>query len=250
MTSDPASSSIDLRPDIAEGHSNAWRHIARPGAWWSSAERIAIAHASRNAWDCQVSRDRKAALSPAHVQGEILRTEADSVLSEDVVDTVYRLVTDPARLTRGWLEELIDRGALTHASYVELIGVVTQALSMDVLRLALGQPLDEIPEPETGEPSHYEPPGLAMEEAWVPMIKRQNLGPEEQDLYGKTGNVIRALSAVPEEVRALKRLSSHHYLSIEAMSDFVGGESVGRSIDRAQMELVAGRVSALHECFY
>jgi AhpD family alkylhydroperoxidase len=30
----------------------------------------------------------------------------------------------------------------------------------------------------------------------------------------------------------------------------MGGMETGRAIDRSQMELVAGRVSALNECFY
>lgn len=250
MTTASDRGSVDLRVDIAEGHDHAWQRIARPGSWWSGAERVAIAYTVRAAWNCELCRDRRNALSPAHAQGEHERTDFDAALHDETIDTVHRLVTDPPRLSREWLDALVEGGAFTRSSYVELVAVVTQAVSMDVLRFALGQPLDEIPAPEPGEPSHYEPPGLAMEEAWVPMIKTENLGPDEQDLYGVTGNVVRALSAVPEEVRALKALSSHHYLSIEDMRDFVGGESVGRAIDRAQMELVAGRVSALHECFY
>jgi hypothetical protein len=90
-----------------------------------------------------------------------------------------------------------------------------------------------------------------MEEAWVPMILPENLATAEQDLYRHpTGNVLRAMSAVPEEVRALKALSAAQYIAVEQMRDFVGGERLGRNLSRAQMELVAGRVSALHECFY
>ena len=76
-------------------------------------------------------------------------------------------------------------------------------------------------------------------------------GPEEADLFagmppGAAPNVIRALSLVPDEVRAWVDVSGAQYLSMEEMRSF---EST-RALDRAQIELIAGRVSALNECFY
>ena len=72
----------------------------------------------------------------------------------------------------------------------------------------------------------------------------------EQDLYGdipgRAPNVIRALSLVPDALRTLKDLGAAHYMTPAQMIDLTHG----RSIDRAQIELVAGRVSALRECFY
>ena len=60
-------------------------------------------------------------------------------------------------------------------------------------------------------------------------------------------NVLRALSLVPDAVRQLKELSTAHYLPID---DVVDPRARGPVLSRAQMELVAGRVSALNECFY
>ena len=57
---------------------------------------------------------------------------------------------------------------------------------------------------------------------------------------------IRALSLVPDEVRQLRQLGAAHYLSEEEMIDL----TAGRTLDRRQIELVAGRVSARRECFY
>ena len=72
----------------------------------------------------------------------------------------------------------------------------------------------------------------------------------ESDLFpgGRTGNVVRAMSLVPEAVRLLKTLSAAHYVAM----DLVGqpGTNGDRAISRPQIELVAGRVSALNECFY
>ena len=95
----------------------------------------------------------------------------------------------------------------------------------------------------------YRPPGTRRSEsAWVPMIPWRHPGGSEADLYdGKpTGNVIRAMSLVPDEVRTLKDLSAAHYIAPDAMLDL----SAGRSLDRTQIELLAGRVSVLNECFY
>ena len=61
-----------------------------------------------------------------------------------------------------------------------------------------------------------------------------------------TGNVIRALSLVPDEVRGVKDLLAAHYVPMQRFMDM----TFHRSLSRAQMELVASRVSALRSCFY
>jgi hypothetical protein len=72
---------------------------------------------------------------------------------------------------------------------------------------------------------------------------------KEADLWGDRGaNVLRAFSAVPNAVRDWMMISSAQYLSFEGMANFDSPEN--RSINRMQIELVAGRVSAVNECFY
>ena len=82
------------------------------------------------------------------------------------------------------------------------------------------------------------------------MVPIGGLEPEDADIYGMPGgrapNVIRALSLVPAEVRSWQALGGAQYLSPERMMSM----ETGRALDRAQIELVAGRVSALNECFY
>jgi hypothetical protein len=88
-----------------------------------------------------------------------------------------------------------------------------------------------------------------MEDAWVPMIPEHNNGGAEADLWaqGRSGNVIRAMSLVPDEVRTLSDLSAAHYLPNHRVADPVAR---GEHLDRQQMELIAGRVSALNQCYY
>ena len=107
-----------------------------------------------------------------------------------------------------------------------------------------------LPAPRSGEPSRYRPAAAKPHGAWVPTIAADEAAGAEADLYGNAPivpNIASALSLVPAEVRALRRLSEAHYMGIEHVPDptFQSG-----SLDRMQMELVAARVSALNQCFY
>jgi hypothetical protein len=87
-----------------------------------------------------------------------------------------------------------------------------------------------------------------MDGAYVPMIPASGATGAEADLWHKnqTANVIRALSLVPDAVRMLKKLSNAHYIPFEE----VVNPRFRRHLDRSQIELIAGRVSVLNECFY
>ncbi len=237
---------VPLRPDLVEAHERAWRRLASPGSWWSGAERLAIAAEVRRATDCALCRRRRASISPAATQG-VHDAEPGSVLAPAVVDAVHRVVSDPARLTRALVDDLREAG-LGDGHHVEMLGVVVTVYSIDQLARGLGLEPRPLPPARAGDPSGYEPPGLEADTAWVRMIGERHLGPDERDLWGAMGgNVIRALSLVPDEVRTLKDLSSAHYLPMDTVVDLHAGRD---SLDRAQIELLAARVSALNECFY
>jgi hypothetical protein len=91
-----------------------------------------------------------------------------------------------------------------------------------------------------------------VEAVWVPVMDVRKASREQRALLGtppgvpKVPNVIRALSLVPEQVNAWVQVANAQYLSPDKMLGF----ETGRAIDRAQMELVAGRTSSLNECFY
>jgi hypothetical protein len=239
---------VPVRDDLPAAHRRAWERLARAGAWWSGAQRVAIAAEVRRAADCGLCAARLAALSPYAVPGE---HEATPALSAPAVDAVHRLTTDPGRLTRAWFDATAARG-LGDGEYVELLGVVVTVVSIDSFCRGLGVPPHPLPEPVAGAPTRARPAAARLEEAWVPMLpNRRHVGPEA-DLWGespggRTGNVIRALSLVPDEVRTLKDLSAAHYMTTPEMMDL---RSPRHSLDRRQVELIAGRVSALRGCFY
>jgi len=64
----------------------------------------------------------------------------------------------------------------------------------------------------------------------------------------RSANVIAAMSLVPDAVRLLRTQSAAMYLE---MSDIGNPASNGdRALSRPQIELIAGRVSAINDCFY
>ena len=84
----------------------------------------------------------------------------------------------------------------------------------------------------------------------VPTVPPDGAIGKEADLWPpmRTANVVRALSLVPNALRDWRAIASAQYLSFAGMQNFVQDEA--RSLTRMQMELIAGRVSAVNECFY
>lgn len=236
-------------PDYkADAHRGAWQYMARPGAWWTGPERVAIAAASRAAHDCALCSERRSALTANAVSG--VHDGPGTALRDKVVDAVHRITTDPARLTGTWVESLLD-DTFTYGHYVEMVSVIVNLISIDSLHRALSLALEPLPEPEPGEPDGYLPPGAAVDVAWVPMIYPENLTEREADIYfgaPQMGHVIRAMSLVPDAVRWLNNLSEAHYLPTPEVGDF--SRSGRLTLSRMQTELVAARTSYYNDCFY
>src|SRR5262249_8841294 len=237
---------VPVRDDFAAAHTRFWQRLASPGAWWTGAERVAIAAEVRQAWSCVLCRERQKALTPTAVEGQ---HDHCGVLPDAAVDVIHRVVTDSGRLSRRWFQEILATG-LSAEQYVEIIGTLVAMVSIDSFCRGIGVPLHPLPEPQPGAPSYYRPPGAIQEaDAWVSMIPVDRATGAEADLYGgqTVGNVLRAMSLVPDEVRTLCDLSAAHYLPMGQVRD--PSAAVG-ALNRMQMELIAGRVSALRQCFY
>lgn len=241
-----ADSPDPIRADLVQQYRDFWGRLAAPGTWLTGQERVAVADESRRARTCALCAERKAALSPSMVDGE---HDASGPLSATLVEVVHRITTDASRLSQSWVDGVQEAG-LSAEAYVEAAGLTVQVISVDAFHDALGLALEPLPTPAPGEPTRKRPSAAIHEEGFVPMVPIGGLEPEDADIYGMPGgrapNVIRALSLVPAEVRSWQALGGAQYLSPERMM----GMETGRALDRAQIELVAGRVSALNECFY
>ncbi len=235
-----------IRENLGQAYREFWARLAKPGSWWTGAQRVAIAQESRNAANCGYCEQRKQALSPYSFAGE---HEHDGLLEPVAVDAVHRIITDQSRITLSYIQNNQAEG-LSQEPYVELAGIVVVTFSIDEFNRALGLPLEPLPEPEDGQPTHYRPAHAVEGTGFVPMIPADGNVGDEADLWqkGVDANVLRAFSVVPDAVRDWMQLGDAQYLSMEGMQIFAG--DTGRSIDRMQIELVAARVSSINECFY
>ena len=156
---------------------------------------------------------------------------------------------DQGRITRGYIEGNVAAG-LSKEAYVELVGIVVAVLSIDEFHRGLGLPLERLPAPEAGEITRYRPPVLSEDTGFVPMVPMEGGVGNEADLWpgGSSPNVVRALTLVPDALRDWRAIAAAQYLAFERMRNF--GRDETRAIDRMQIELIAGRVSAVIECFY
>src|SRR6516162_9434222 len=244
---------VPVRDDIVAAHERAWNRIARAGAWFDGKTRLAIAAETRHAANCALCARRKESVSPYGIAGQ---HDTLGALPERLVEQIHRIVTDPGRLTRGWFDSLMASGT-PDTEYVETVGVVATVVAIDTFCRAISAPVHPLPAPQNGAP-HQRRPRTARQrgEAWVAMIHPKDLegeldSAEEQSLAsywgGVPANIRRALSLVPEEAYEWFRLVEVQYLPGKAMRDFANEY---RAITHAQIELVAGRVSVLNQCFY
>lgn len=253
MRFDYSDSGYEVRGDLADAYRDIWRRIAKPGNWWTGAERVAILAEARASRHCGLCQERAKALSPFAVAGDC-ETQNQALLPAQAIDAVHRISNDAARLTSTWLEGLIAP-SFGYGHYVELVGVLVAARSIDAFHEALGLELEALPEPEGGTPSGYLPQEADYAGAWVPVLNGEALAPQDADIYADlpphfvpVPNVLSAMSLVPDAVRMLFRLSAAQYIDMRTFTLFA--ELPGRVLSRSQVELVAARVSALNDCFY
>jgi hypothetical protein len=235
---------LPIREDLAAAHRRAWRHLAAPGTWLTAATRVAVARETRNAPGCALCQRRIDALSPYAVDGP---HDDLGALPAAMVEVVHRIATDPGRLKRDWYQSMLDTG-LGDGEYVEIVNVVCSTVSIDTFTRSIGMDPHPLPEPAAGEPSRIRPPQAKPGAAWVPWIAPEDAAGLEDEVYSAAGsNVQRSLSLVPDECRAFFDLVEAQYLGRHQMRDFDGAF---RAITRAQIELLAGRVSAINQCAY
>ena len=233
---------LPIRESLVREMAVAWTRLASPGTWWTGAERLAIVREARHGLGCELCKQRKTALSPYTVVGE---HDALDELPEVVVEAIHRLVTDAGRITEKWVRAL----DLEETHYVEIIGIIATLTGLDTLHTSLGLPLAELPRAIPGEPVRHKPLGAKRNLAWVETLAPEDVGAGDPDPYPLHGdkNIHRGISLVPQEVINFFDLDVELYLKDHEIRDF---ETEYRAISHAQIELIAGRTSALARCFY
>jgi hypothetical protein len=241
-----AAAPVLIRDDLAAAHARAWARLAGAGTWWDGAERVAIAAETRHAPSCDLCRRRKAALSPAAIEG---RHDSLGDLPQSVVEVVHRVCTDPGRLGERWFRDLMAAG-LGDGQYVETVSIIAHVVAIDTMARGLGLDPPPLPEAKPGLPSRHRPAGARPGGAWVAWLEPTDLGEAEAGLYPAglpPANIRKAMSLVPDEARSFFDLVAHQYQGPLEMRDFAREY---RAISHAQIELLAARVSALNQCLY
>lgn len=232
------------RDELLDAQARALDWIAGPGTWLTGAERLAVVRETRQADRCALCRARKDALSPFAVDGE---HDHLGELSAPRIEAIHRVATDAGRLSGTWVDGLMAQG-LSDGEYIETVGLVAMTRMIDAFAWAAGVEPATLPGPKDGEPTGYRPPGARKSDAWVAVVKLEDVAESDGPLYGATaGGVHQALSLVPDTKRAFWALGEPHYIP---MSEIRNVDTKARAISRAQIEILAGRTSALHQCVY
>ena len=238
-------SAFEVREDLVEAHKGAWECISTAGTWLTGKRRVAVAAETRKARERASCAEAREALSPGSVK---ISNTTLGVLTDAEVEVIHRVVCDPGRLSEPWSQSIIGMG-LSEGEYVEIIGLISMVMILDTCSLGLGLYDLDLPEPKIGVPTQYIPPGAKKNAAWLPTVEPGDTVEEDGPMYPspKAGYILRGLSAVPQTLRDYWAMANIHYTPGQFVYQF--NRSI-RAITRPQIELIAARVSALHQCAY
>ncbi len=235
-----ADSQYPVREDLEAVHAEQLDRLADPGTWGTGALRLAVAGEVRQAcYDAGIQEEPEDGGPPSHAE-----------LPEPVCATIRKLAVAPKDFVEDSYEEARS-GGLSDEEFVELVGIVSRLTDMDVFARGIGVPLRPLPAAREGRPSRARPRVARKEMAWVPTVPNLPEGGEEAaEIYGEDYRpyIIRSLSLVPDEMRRHLELEEVQYLPMKSV--FIKDFQHHEGFTRAQVELIAGRVSALNECFY
>lgn len=221
-----------MREDLAEAHRLAWEHIAAPGTWWTGAQRVELAGTALQAI---------ADPDPLPPWVAVTRTDtlgADLVAPPVAHDVVYRIARHAGTMTIDvYRAAAAEIGELP---YVELCAIVSTVAAVAHFCRNIGVPVPPLPEPTGGPPTGRRPERLAQPRYnWVPVAE-----PADQ-----VAAVVQAYTAVPDEQRNTWRMADAQYMPEAEMVHPDWSRRPG-GLSRAQMELVAARLTRLRDCFY
>ncbi len=234
-----------VRDDLVAAQNAAWGKIAAPGDWLDGQRRVNVAREVRQAFSCSLCAERKEALSPYAVDGT---HDSATDLSSAEIDMIHRLATDPGRTSRKWVDDILA-GGLSQEEYIEIVSIVCIVMVTDSFTRAVGAPDNPLPEPLTGGTAGYRSLAAQMHGTWLPYVEMADVAPEDGHLYDNPQEppVVKALSLVPDAKRAFWNLADANYLPATEVFNL---ETDLRAINRMQMEVLAARVSSVHQCTY
>lgn len=230
MASIYADAPLPVAAETAEAHIATLETLARPGAWWSGADRLAIVGEARAAAARSLDDAKAKAPSPLAAQGEqeSANESGADALPPVALTAVHGIRNDSGCLTRRWFDDVIDMG-MQREAYVELVATVAASVVVDTFAQGIGLPLPTLPQAHPGAPSFEKSEAVVEADAWLPIAREGR------------ANILRSLGLVPSASSLFfNAFGPSYYMRPNAKF----------GIDRRQVELVASRVSAVNECFY
>jgi hypothetical protein len=212
--------SYSVRGDLAEAHSMSLAHVAAPGTTLTAERRVQIAAVARDAY-------LEADPSPPWVRP----------FGDRALDVTYRLARHAGTITEEWYRQILDEG-MDPLEWIEIVGIVVATVPVVAFTRAIGSAQAPFPQPTAGDPTGRVAPVLSPAELnWVPVAAPADA----------VASVVQALSALPDEWTNLWRLAGAQYMTDRQMDDPLWNRG---TLSRPQMELVAGRISNVRECFF
>jgi hypothetical protein len=203
--------SLAIHAEINSAINNDWKRMARPGSFFTGAQRVAMATEAR--------RDR---------DGDPTGT---GQLSPTVARVVRQVSVRPMDITHQWVDQAFSEG-LTPLQYVEIIGLVSRLSAIDLFDFGIGSDQRPLPDPVAGEPTGAFDPAAQPNGAVVPTT-------------GPSGASV-ALTGIRAENAALHEIHEAFFISNTQIPEF----GLTKDLIRPQMEMVAARTSYLNDCFY
>lgn len=235
-----ADSPYPIKEEIVALHNAELQSIAQTGMWLTGKERTATAQYARFA-----------RLEAKLQEGNGTAREPDSkLLSSTLRRVISKVATAPQSIDLGFFKESLASG-IREEEYVEAIGIVSRVVNLDIFARGLGIPMRVLHEPSSGVPKLKRPASAIAEGAWVATVPsdtgKDTLG---RELYGGGPQpfIYRALSLAPGEAKRVIVGGNAQYLPLDKFMDF--NYSHHPALTRSQLEIVAGRVSVLNQCFY
>jgi hypothetical protein len=224
--------SVVVRDDLAEAHLLAWEHIAAPGSWWTGAERVELAGTALMA----ITDDDPVA--PWIRVTSTGRLGHELVAPQAAHDAAYRLSRHAGTMTRDVYTAAADE--LGELPYVELCAIVSTVSAVAHFCRNIGVAVPPLKAPIGGRPTRNRPARLAQAQFnWVPVAEPAD----------EVAAVVQAYTAVPGEQLNTWRMADAQYMPAEEMVDPDWSRRPG-GLSRAQMELVAARLTRMRDCFY
>jgi hypothetical protein len=223
---------VIVRDDLAEAHRLAWEHLAAPGTWWTGAERLALAGTAL------VAITDADPVPPWIGVTSTGRLGPDRPVPAVADDVAYRLARHAGTMTRGVYDAAV--AAIGELPYVELCAIVSTVAAVAHFCRDIGTDVPPLPAPVDGLPTRERPARLTTARfSWVPVTEPAD----------EVAAVVQAYTAVPAENQNTWRLAGAQYMPAEEMLKPDWSRRHG-GLSRAQMELVAARLTKVRECFY